>query len=63
MNEKEAINLLINVAELGQSKGIFDLKSAKLVSEAVDLLRPNPETLKIETPEQVDAVRDTEESK
>lgn len=40
MEKQEALNVLINTAEAAQQKGIFNLKTAKLVAEAVETLRP-----------------------
>lgn len=44
MTKEEAINVLIQAAQLAQTKGAFDLGSAKLVATAVETLAPTPST-------------------
>jgi hypothetical protein len=41
MNEKEAINVLVQAAVIGQQSGIYSLKDAALVYAAVNILVPN----------------------
>ena len=38
MNQVEAVNLLIQAAQLAQSKGVFSFKEAALLSGALDVL-------------------------
>jgi len=45
---KEAVNVLIQAAEMAQSKGIFNLADARLVADAIDILTNKPETVKEE---------------
>ena len=40
MENQEAINVLLQVAELAQSKGILSLQDAEIVFNAVKLLTP-----------------------
>jgi len=48
MEQQEAINVLLKVAELAQSKGIFSLQDAEIVLAAVRVLTPKTEEEKIE---------------
>lgn len=43
MEEKTAINVLLQVADLAQSKGILTLKDAAIVLQAVNLLTTKEE--------------------
>ena len=48
MNQQGALNVLINAAEAACQKGVFSLKDAKVVAEAVEVFQtPTPP----ETPE------------
>lgn len=40
MDQQQAINVLINVANLAQSKGILNLNDAVVVSQAIGALAP-----------------------
>lgn len=41
MNEKEAINVLIQAAVLGQERGVYSLKDAAVIFSAINKLSPN----------------------
>jgi len=43
MEQQEAINVLLQVAQLAQSKGIFSLQDAEIVLSAVRVLTPKKE--------------------
>ena len=49
---KEAVNVLIQAAEMAQSKGIFNLADARLVADAIDILTSKHETIKEDIKEQ-----------
>ena len=53
MNQQGALNVLISAAEAACSKGVFSLKDAKLVAEAVEVFQvpATPEEVPA-TPEQ-----------
>lgn len=59
MEHKEAINILINVANLAQSKGVLSLSDAVIVSRAVGVLTPEQDNEQGPTPspEQVNQMR------
>ena len=40
MNEEQAIKVLIQVAELAQSKGVLSLNGAVVVAQAITILSP-----------------------
>ena len=40
MSEKEAINVLVQAAEIGQKSGIYSLKDSALIYTAINLLVP-----------------------
>lgn len=44
MDQQQAINVLINVANLAQSKGILNLNDAVVVSQAIGALTPQEES-------------------
>ena len=48
MENQEAINVLLQVAELAQSKGILSLQDAEIVFNAVKLLTPKTEVKDVE---------------
>lgn len=43
MNNEQAINVLLQVAELAQSRGILKLNEANIVFQAVSVLAPKEE--------------------
>ena len=52
MNKEQAINVLLQIAELAQSKGILNLKDATIVFQAVTVLSPEKvEEAPIEEPQ------------
>lgn len=61
MTKEQAIELLIQAAQIGQQKGAFDLSSAKLIAFAVETLTPVPE--KVENIVVEDKVEDTKKKK
>lgn len=44
LNQNQAINVLIQAARIGQSKGAYTLEDAELISKAIKLFTPNQET-------------------
>jgi len=56
--QEEALSLLIQAAQLAQSRGTFSLEEARLLSQAVNLFVPPPDP----TPDEaVDAPEEPEE--
>jgi hypothetical protein len=54
MNTVEAISVLIQSAQMGQSAGIFSLDEARIIADAIDLLTEGLNTTEhIETTENV----------
>ena len=54
MEEKEALQVLINVANLAQSKGVLSIEDAVIVHKAIRVFVPKNEeneTLEVETAE------------
>lgn len=45
MNKEQAIEVLIQAAQLGQQKGAYDLAAAKVIAFAVEALTPQKEQL------------------
>ncbi len=43
MNKEQAINVLIQVAHLAQSKGLLNLKDATIVANSIEVLTPKQE--------------------
>jgi len=41
MNEKEAINVLVQAALIGQKSGVYALKDAALIYQAICVLNPD----------------------
>lgn len=51
MNQEQAIGVLLQVAELAQSRGILKLNEATVVFQAVSVLSPEKENVTTDVPE------------
>ena len=47
MKQEEAIKLLVQVANLAQERGLFTLKDALVIAQAIDVVDPKEEKLDI----------------
>jgi len=51
MNQNEALNLLVQAVNMAQQKGVYSLKEAALLADAVETFQPpqtQPETVAVE---------------
>jgi hypothetical protein len=44
MTQQEALSILIQAAQIAQSKGAYSLKEAKIIAEAIEVFVPKTET-------------------
>ena len=47
MKQEEAIKLLVQVANLAQERGLFTLKDALVIAQAIDVVDPKDDKLEV----------------
>ncbi len=52
MNQQQAIQILINAAQVANQKGAFQLAESKVIAEAVEMFTVKPAEAQVEEPKE-----------